>query len=426
MYIYIPNSVELQENCQVKRAIHYPNTTTELDRTKEDVKTIFYDVFVSPHTKKLCCIGPKLYNLKRELFPLAVFVEGQRVPFKYYQIERLFFLESIPLTGQYSDTINIEFKFKKFDKYISINWQEDVLRAVDYSDCPLSISTLQKDNNIEWISDWILWHRRLYDVKRVVLYDNGSSNRVQLTEFLPSLEPEVRIILVHWPFPHGIAPYKSAQHGSLNHCRLKFPVSNGYCINLDIDEYLVKSINEPLLTYLKRTLKFPSPGVVLFKPKIVPNTIPNQQNSLPRCFDFKYRYSTPDNNQHSKKFIYFRYLKYIYKYENVGYNAPHRTNSDKNRSFCQRFSFLYILRFHFVKSIWKIKRLLLLTYSEKPKIDSYTAPESDLYFFHFMGLTTGWRKIWNNKPYCSTDSSIHIPEPKIENLAKESRLTESR
>ena len=46
--------------------------------------------------------------------------------------------------------------------------------------CPLTISTLQKDNPLIWIADWLKWHHREHGVGRAVLYDNGSSNRDEL------------------------------------------------------------------------------------------------------------------------------------------------------------------------------------------------------------------------------------------------------
>ena len=420
MYIYHPNSIEIPANFKHQRIIPYPPEVTHPNRTMEDVKTIFHDVFVSPTTKKLYCIGPTLYNLKGILFPIKVFINGQEIKLHYYQIERLFFLESSPLSTDMSKVLTINFQFRDFSKKIFIDLQKDENCYASYSDSRLTISTLQKDNHIEWISDWILWHKRLHNVNRVVLYDNGSSNLRQLIQFLPSLEPEVKIILVSWPFPFGVQPYRSAQHGSLNHCRLKFPVSGGYCLNLDLDEYLVNCQKEQLLQYLDQNLKEPSPSVVIFKSKIVPNTVSNLRNNPPRCFDFKFRIS------HSadivKKNEQGKYFKYVFKYERTGYNSPHKTRSHRNIRFLKTYGFFHLLSFYVRKIIWRGLKELFHVKLKKPQIDSFIAPRSDFYYFHFMGLTTGWRGEIKIKSFYGLDQASYRPEPTIETLAKKAEL----
>ncbi len=415
MYIYHPNSVKLPENTSTSRRIPYPVSVKVLDKSKEDIDTIFYDVFLHPLTNKLFFIGPTLYNLKRELFPLKVYVNAKKLKLHYYQIERLFFLESEPLNDRYLDVIDINYESRLFVGKTRL-YPKEVQQKFDEGNALLTISTLQKDNEVEWIGDWILWHRRLFDIKRVVLYDNGSSNVSKLTEFLSSLEPEVHIILVHWRFPHGIQPYRSAQHGSLNHCRLRFPVPNGFCINVDIDEYLVKSKEEPLLNYLNRNIRFPSPGAVVFKSRIIPNTVPIQPGRVPRCYDYNQRLSTSsDVHQRVESEKYF---KYVYSYEDIGYNSPHKTRSHLNRLFCQRFSCYQKIQFFCAKTIWKVRKIFFQPSSEKPKIDSITANETDLYFFHIHGLTSGWRGQHRLKSYSQIHDSDLIPEPEIKRLAK--------
>ena len=98
--------------------------------------------------------------------------------------------------------------------------------------------------------DWINWYNRLHDVNRFVLYDNGSANLKNMIKAIKSLDLEVTVVLVDWPFEYGVKPYMLAQSGALNHCRLYFPVSSGYCINADIDEYLVNESGQSLAQYI--------------------------------------------------------------------------------------------------------------------------------------------------------------------------------
>ncbi len=415
MYIYNPNFVKLPAEFLPRRKIKYTKNYNVLDKSKEDVDTVFYDVFISSLTKKLLFIGPALYNLKRELCPIKVYINGEKIKLRYFQIERLFFLESKPLRSEQLDQPIVHCEFKNFTHTLHLAQDNQSIELC--SKIPLTISTLQKDNCIEWISDWILWHRRLLGIKRVILYDNGSSNINQLIEFLPTLEPEVQIVLVHWDFPHGLPPYKSAQHGSLNHCRLRFPVAKGYCINLDLDEYLVNMTDESLTDYLRRSIGYPSPGAVIFKPRIIPNTIPENIDRVPRCFDYQYRLS-PQSQEH-KDIESGRWFKYAYSYENIGYNAPHKTHSHLNPFYFRRFNPFMILLFFLNKTLWNVRRLFVKSSSQnpKPEIDSITVGESAFFFFHIHGLTSGWRGRHKLKSYSEWEASSIMPEPEIKKLA---------
>ncbi len=417
LVVYKPCSVELPQSHLIKREIPYPHPVEHINRHKEDVKTIFYDIFFSPLSHKFFCLGPTLYNLKQELFPLTITINGQKIKFLYYEIERLFFLEGEPYKGEFSNKLAITFAFRTFTKKVCIDADHNICSP---NSSRLTISTLQKDNAVQWINDWIIWHRNLHGVERVVLYDNDSSNLKHLTETLSRIK-NIQIILVKWFFPHGIRPYKSAQHGSLNHCRLKFPVQDGYCINLDIDEYLVKpSRKESLSNYLDQRLKYPSPGAVIFRSNIVPNTVMLKQGFLPRVWDFKFKFlksakicQISESNQ---------YFKYIYKFENVGYNSPHKPRSHKNRIFCRRFNLVQKLKFHSARTIWNVKNQFHRTRAKKPRIDSIIVPESELYNFHFLGLTTGWQGNLRHKSYCEVDYSVHENAPEIEKWARLARL----
>ena len=421
MLIYTPNSIILPLDLEIEREIPYSFQLTNSDKTKQDTKTIFYDVFIDKRTRQLRCIGPRLYNLRKELFPLTIRVGNRVVSYRYYEIEHIFFLETTNLVTNLPKIIEIEFSFKCYKKTVALNWQRDEHRISAYDNIPLTISTLQRDNHIEWIGDWLLWHRRLYDIRRVVLYDNSSSNREQLINFLRVLKSELQIIFVDWPFPHGVKPVKHAQRGSLNHCRLRFPVSRGYCVNLDVDEYLVKSECENLLDFLDRTLKYPSPGAVLFHSTIVPNVLGSDQRGIPRFFNFLYRHRNAKYSWIEKKWERISPMKYIYQFDNIGYNGTHRTNSEKNRSFGKRYSIFCKTRHLVKKCHWKLSQQCSRHPSEKPKIDSCHASDSELFYFHFLGLTTGWQKFSHKLPE-RFNCDKHVQEPLIAKLAKLAKL----
>ena len=422
MHVYTPNSVSLPDSCSIRREIPYKDGPE--DRSREDTRTVFYDVFIHPLSRKLFCIGPTLFNLKKHLFPFVVTLNGRRIRLACYEIERLFFLESAPLELEFQEELAVVVEFSHFAQQLTINQDEQSDLSYQQEKASLTISTLQKDNHAEWICDWVVWHRRLHDIGRVILYDNGSSNLDEVMQYLSGHAGDMSIVIVDWNFPHGVRPFKSAQHGSLNHCRLRFPIRNGYCVNLDIDEYLAPpSSQESLLNYLNRKMSRSFCGAISIKSRIVPVTVDVSRKPLPRCYDFHHVYRK--SSELYKKVERNRYFKYIYRFENVGYNSPHKTRSHKNPIFCRQYSLWHKLSFHIAKLIWRGMRLIGSSAVERPQIDSISVPDTELYYYHFLGLTTGWQGEVRHKAFSRSDRRIHMPDPDIHQLAAKAKMIPS-
>ena len=391
-----------------------------------DTRTVFFDVYIDWNTKILYGIGPCLFNLENELFPMEIFVNGNKTECKIYQQNKLLFIKSKRLPNSLTKSVHIELVFKSFTHSMSLDLQKCQQSIESHSSAPITILTLQKNNEIQWVIDWILWHRRLHNVERIVLYDNGSTNRTELIENLKALEPEVKIIFVDWPFPFGISPYTATKHGSFNHCRIRFPIKHGYCINLDIDEYLVRSGEKNLLNYLNASLRYPFPGVCYIKECKVPNITKSNRIGVPRVLDFHFRFR--EFGHHPTREFTRHYMKYLYKFNSPYYLDVHRTELGKHELFEQKLSFLKRIHYCYKKILWKIKRHRLkrqnTTENWKNKFspfDSNYADESEFYFFHFLGLGTNWKKL-PLKETAEYNSELHIKEPLIEELCKKARL----
>ena len=182
MYVYIPNSITLSNNSRWKRVIPDIEKYNQSQLDKLDTNTVFYDIFLDRSRKRLLGVGPRLFNLKNDIFPLTLFVNNKQVKYRLVQIKNLVFIESNQFSKSLSETVKVDLRFKSFERTVKINWKRDEYFLSKSDKLLLTISTLQKNNNIQWISDWILWHRRLYNVRRVVLYDNGSFNQKELVE----------------------------------------------------------------------------------------------------------------------------------------------------------------------------------------------------------------------------------------------------
>ena len=391
-----------------------------------DTRTVFFDVYIDWNTKILYGIGPCLFNLENELFPMEIVVNGNKTEFKIYQQNELLFIKSKRLPGSLPKLVHIEFVFKGFAHSMSLDLQQCQQFIESYSSALITISTLQKDNDTQWVIDWILWHRRLHNVERIVLYDNGSTNQAELIENLKALEPEVKIIFVDWPFPYGISPYQLTQLGSLNHCRIRFPIKHGYCINLDIDENLVKSGDKNLLDYLNASLNYPLPGVCYIKECKVPNITKSNRTGVPRVLDFHFRFRK--FGHHPTGEFTRPYTKYIYKFNSLYYLDIHKFELGKHGLFEQKISFLNRIHNCYKKILWKIKRHQLnfqnMTIERKKesfKLDTVYTKSTEFYFFHFLGLGTNWNKLPLKNPV-KFDDELHVEEPLIRILCKKAGL----
>ena len=279
--------------------------------------------------------------------------------------------------------IDVEFKFGSFSQTVSLSSKLN-RQLFDCKDSHhLTLSTLQKDNPISWISDWLTWYCRSFGVSRLILYDNNSNHRTELLDFFHQCPLDLEIIFIDWPFPHGIEPYKYCQRGTLNHCRVRFPVSKGYCLNFDIDEYLWFS-DKNLLEYLNHNLSYPRPGAIAVRQYIVPNIQSESEGGLVRCWHFKSRERKTGYQGEAKQWNPYGRTKYIYSFDDVGYNAVHSTDSDKNREFRKRYSKFDILMFTIKKVVWESTKRILRFNFPKPRIDTKYSKVSELCFFTFL------------------------------------------
>ncbi len=145
MYIYKPNSVVLPPNSNTKRIFPTKNRLYEITNVDTrvdlhdgmpspyqynnlasnlDTRTVFFDVYIDWNTKILYGIGPRLFNLENELFPMEIFVNGKNTEFKIYQQMRLLFIKSKRLPGSLPKSVHIELVFKSFAHSMRLDLQQ--------------------------------------------------------------------------------------------------------------------------------------------------------------------------------------------------------------------------------------------------------------------------------------------------------------
>jgi tetratricopeptide (TPR) repeat protein len=112
------------------------------------------------------------------------------------------------------------------------------------------ITTLNKDNHIEWIKDWAAFYRKAHQCDGVLLYDNNSKI-YSAHELYDALQLEqVRVVILSWPFKYGVSDWRKplstgfgdslyAQPGMLEHARLRFLGEARSVLNVDVDELVI-------------------------------------------------------------------------------------------------------------------------------------------------------------------------------------------
>ena len=153
MYLYRPKPIILPLDLGVFRTVPELSSLSELDKKSFDSTTVFFDVFMDPSRQILRALGPRLLNLKRKILPLHVFVNGCPIKFRLFEVDRLIFFETEPLLQDSNGQISIRFEFKTFNQTIKLNHSDTTLYDQGYGNARLIISTLQKDNHLQWIDE---------------------------------------------------------------------------------------------------------------------------------------------------------------------------------------------------------------------------------------------------------------------------------
>jgi hypothetical protein len=351
------NSVALPADSAIKRQLRrpIPEERKALYENGQlgiyDSHTLLYDVFLNTDNKTISAIGPPLLNLKQELLPANIEISGHRLSLTLRtNHKKLIILEAIspaPLSSNTAATIHLA----------NGQHQTITLSASALPDGP-SLVTVQKNNKLQWIMDWISYYKDEFGIQHVYIYDNNSDNQDTLIETLSDFAT-----VIPWNFPHGISHRsgnKFCQVGALNHFKHRLG-KNANIFNFDIDELLVCRNQK-----IKHSLC--NGKMTCFNNYIVPFTAtPDPEYSFR---DFRFREKKPRD----------RGTKYVVNGSLPGIMNVHHFNPTP------RF--------------WQ--RLL-----PKPWKPSSTAPLADAYFLHYRGITTNW-KIHNEDRLEVTDLSENL------------------
>jgi hypothetical protein len=301
---YRPRSVLLPADSPVLRQFyswrsHRPDVDTLDARDYEgfDQRTILYDMALDREGRKLLGFAPPMVNLGRALLPVIIKArrpgdhDWVRLRVRRRRRSRWERWEmSLPRNWGPMDALEFCVRFG--------NGQEFAAQAerVPLSQAFQQWSTLQKDNPLEWIDDWVRYAAS-QGASRVLLYDNGSKNYGELADQCRTIQADIEVVVIPWPFPYG--PPRShynyfTQRAQMNHAHhiMGACTWQGF---MDLDEYPVAPGG------LQRLLKSQPGwrGLLRMNSFMVPAIEGELQPSrLPRAWDFAHRSRKPRGKGH--------------------------------------------------------------------------------------------------------------------------------
>lgn len=239
IYIIKPESVLLPDDSLIKRVSIRPDNLRQTDyEDKYDYLTLCYDVFFSNGYVYLS--GPPAYGLEKLFQDATFYLDDEDVSSK---------IEVIMMDR--AQRVRIPAKVKPTEMI----WENSVFRRrITVTDNENSlfrnkntIFTLSKNNDLNWIRDWIVFYRDKYQIDSVLLYDNSSQsyNLEEMATFLAKEDLKVDIVLVDWPYKYGPQgsvkdnlPWDSdfCQHGAMENAKEKYLKDANTVFNVDIDE----------------------------------------------------------------------------------------------------------------------------------------------------------------------------------------------
>jgi len=236
-----PRPVSLQENDYLE---------------KFDDSTLWYDAFLDDDWVRLT--APPPMNLQQEI--VAKLESSLNCPSEItvHNLDRVsHFLLPISVEAQNSFLINITNN--------QIELRPDSNKRSKYKDKTVLFSK-SKNNDLQWISDWVQYYVSNHGVDAVLLYDNGSTeySTAEVLEAITVKGVDVATV-VSWPFKFGpqggkwngptAAPWDSdfCEYGIIEHARHKYLSDCATLIAHDIDELLVVEDNRSLSEHLAQT-----------------------------------------------------------------------------------------------------------------------------------------------------------------------------
>jgi hypothetical protein len=210
---------------------------------KYDFDTLFYDAFFDAAGREVVALGPPLLNLRPALARMraTALPSGTPCHLRIREMDRHAQVriavppgtERLTLAGELGD-----FVLTPRPNRCALFHGRRVL------------FTLSRNNRLDWIQDWIRYHRDIHGADAVLIYDNAST-RYGPGELAAAIAAVSGIAgaIVSWPFKYGPQGLDAkrfwdsdyCQNGAWEHARRCFLARARSVMNADIDELVVSN-----------------------------------------------------------------------------------------------------------------------------------------------------------------------------------------
>lgn len=196
-----------------------------------DWDILFSDV-IDIGDNRILCIGGPLY----ELADLIKFSDGTKIlNHEIYQLDRTC-ITLVHYTDSYD---NLQLVHSKENVPVKVFEPSTIFKGIGF------VTTMQKNEPVSWIKEWLQYYYVEYGVKGFLLYNNNCTDYTteELQSELRSMYHDIVVEVVDWNVPYGpqTPAWDSdfAQYTQFEHCKYKYGWCSPYVLNHDIDELLV-------------------------------------------------------------------------------------------------------------------------------------------------------------------------------------------
>jgi len=203
-----------------------------------DFSTLFYDCFWTPEGDEVTVLGPSFLNFGNLIGEADFFIDGRCVRPKLVRHLSRCSLITFPAGGECPKVLSL--KHSIFGGNLAIGGSF----LSEFAGCN-ALYTISKDNDLEWIVDWLGYYVKAHMANAVVLFDNGSTiySSDELCAALSSVQGIKKVAIVHARFPFGPTAEGKVNYASLylqrsmaELCKQRFLGKARAVLNTDIDE----------------------------------------------------------------------------------------------------------------------------------------------------------------------------------------------
>lgn len=241
--IKFPSSWGIKKNILNEKHLYPKYTYGKTFDESYDYDTLFADVFRIDEA--VIFVSPPFLNFKQIIQDQLKIVDenGSLYKFNFHRMDRCdISVIRIP------ENINKIYFYKNDNDFFEV----DIKQRCKKFDNKKVVCSMQKNEPIEKIVNWIKYYNTVHDIDGFIIFDNQSTDYTEdfLFDHLTKIFPNISIEVVDWDMPYGVLgpPWDSdwSQHIFLNLCKYNFCYESKIVLNHDLDEYLISeySIDE--------------------------------------------------------------------------------------------------------------------------------------------------------------------------------------